>query len=263
MPISLTAFDDGVLCHGYLWTVTDEGKLARILAHLVLGDHVHAANIVARMTSRPLKTEDQLLESAATWIRTPPANQQLVYHRDGLIFQMISWIAAQKVLRAGSLVRAPHIVMAHKGFDGLIIERDDQAGGHVVICEDKATERPRTTIRTEVWPEFASIESNSKHRELQSEVSTLTLQLNDSNERKKLIERIFWKEKKHYRVAVTIEVDHASPSGRQRLFRGYDLHVAGDPPRRRRAEALIQSNIRSWLDGICMLTADALDAMRS
>lgn len=79
------------------------------------------------------------------------------WHRDGWMFQAISWIAAHN--DGGIAIRAPHLIKAHKGFDGLKLELSD-AGEvtAVVVFEDKATENPRATIRDDVRHSRAAAE---------------------------------------------------------------------------------------------------------
>jgi hypothetical protein len=48
-------------------------------------------------------------------------------HRDGWMFQTISWLAANRA-NPTAAIRAPHMILAHKGFDGLQIEIDVSSG---------------------------------------------------------------------------------------------------------------------------------------
>ena len=41
------------------------------------------------------------------------------YHRDGLIFETISWAAAQQTTKGKALLRDPHIKSTNQGLDGL------------------------------------------------------------------------------------------------------------------------------------------------
>jgi hypothetical protein len=60
------------------------------------------------------------------------------WHRDGWIFQTISWIAASQA-PSGSLTCAPHIRRADKGFDGLQLQlsEDGKVVTAVIVFEDK------------------------------------------------------------------------------------------------------------------------------
>jgi len=56
------------------------------------------------------------------------------YHRDGWVFQVISWIAAHRE-DDDALIRAPQMSKADKGLDGLMIQFEDGDVARVVICE--------------------------------------------------------------------------------------------------------------------------------
>ena len=59
----------------------------------------------------------------------------------------MSWIVASQA-NPSALIRAPHMILAHKGFDGLLLELDAATSvvTAAVIFEDKATSNPRQTI---------------------------------------------------------------------------------------------------------------------
>lgn len=63
------------------------------------------------------------------------------YHRDGLVLQVIAWIAAH-LLGTVALNRTPQMIMANKGLNGPIFEFDDGDVAHVAICEGEVMERP-------------------------------------------------------------------------------------------------------------------------
>ena len=74
-----------------------------------------------------------------------------------------------------ALIRAPHMILAHKGFDGLQLEVDAATGvvTAAVIFEDKATSNPRQTITNDVWPEFKLLEEGDRENVLTADVSSL------------------------------------------------------------------------------------------
>ena len=60
------------------------------------------------------------------------------------------------------------------------------------------------------------------------------------------INAILWKDAKRYRVSITVGDTHASPEGRQRLFKGFDEKAPGDV-KRRRAETIHLPELRKWM----------------
>lgn len=169
------------------------------------------------------------------------------YHRDGWVFQVISWVAAHR-LDADALIRAPQMIKADKGLDGLIVEFDSDDVARVVICEEKATDHARQKVKGAVWPEFADFETGARDNELVATVTAL-LERSGDTEPDKILADILWSDMRAYRVAVTVGEAHANDAGRKRLFKGYDTIVSGDVERRR-AETFVLEDIRVWIDEI-------------
>ena len=157
MAIVLTNFSDGTLCQGCAWTVADEVELAKRIALVALGQSRHVAKILSGISAIPPITTASTRAAAIKLLTVRPGAES--WHRDGWLFQTMSWLAASQA-NPSALIRAPHMILAHKGFDGLQLELDAGTGAvsAAVIFEDKATDNPRETIRDEVWPEFLLIE---------------------------------------------------------------------------------------------------------
>lgn len=161
MPLTLTPVTHGKLCHGSRWVVADEDDLARKVAHLALGQSRHVAAILANIDKKTPATRGDAAKGAIKLLTVPEGKDP--YHRDGWIFQAISWIAAHRN-DTGAVVRAPHAILAHKGFDGMQL-RLDAAGEKitaVVIFEDKATVNPRSTITGDVWKGVKALERGER-----------------------------------------------------------------------------------------------------
>jgi hypothetical protein len=161
MTLTLSQIDHGDLCHGWAWIVEDEDVLAERVARVALGQYRHVAKIVAGADeSAPGTSKDHV--AAAIKLLTVEDRED-PWHRDGWIFQTISWIAAHQQAK-GAITRPPHIIKAHKGFDGMQLELAD--GGKcvtaVVVFEDKATVNARGTIRDEVWPGIVALEAGER-----------------------------------------------------------------------------------------------------
>lgn len=150
MPLTLIPVYHGALCHGSRWTVADESDLADKVARLALGQAGHVAAIFTGIDKRSPAPRADTAAGAIKLLSVPKDKPK--YHRDGWVFQAISWIAAHRA-EAGAVFRAPHMIHAHKGFDGFQLKLDDsgQNIAAVVIFEDKATEHPRRTITGDVW----------------------------------------------------------------------------------------------------------------
>ncbi|QPB24436.1 hypothetical protein [Rhizobium sp. 007] len=64
------------------------------------------------------------------------------YHRDGFLFECISWIVARQSSSSRTFMKDPHIAATTQGLDGLAIEMDPTEPVMVgaTIFEDKCTE---------------------------------------------------------------------------------------------------------------------------
>jgi hypothetical protein len=235
MPITLNSFLDGDLLEGYSWTIGSVPELAERIGRVALGQSRHVAKILAGVNAAPPPTTEGARTAAISLLTVPPDSDP--WHRDGWLFQTISWLAANRA-NPGALIRAPHMILAHKGFDGLQLDIDTATGGvsAAIIFEDKATDRPRQIIKNEIWRDFRLLEAGDRENVLSADVSTL-LQTQSGVDADKAIENIIWKQVRRYRVSVTVGASHVTQAGRKRLFKGYD-EVAVGAVNRRRGEIL-------------------------
>jgi hypothetical protein len=223
---------DGSLCQGCSWTVGNEVQLAERVALVALGQPRHVAKILAGINAAPPATSASTRAAAITLL-TVPAGDPEPWHRDGWLFQTMPWLVAAQA-NPTALIRAPPMILAHKGFDGLQLELDAASGvvTAAVIFEDKATDNPRKTITREVWPEFQRIEAGDRENVLSADVSSL-LSTRPGVDADKAIENVIWRKVRRYRVSITVGNTHATATGLKRLFKGYDEVAGGDVARRR------------------------------
>ncbi len=234
------------LCEGSEWVVVDKDALAEQVARIAVGQYRHVSRILLGAGASVAKVTQAAKKDAITLLSLQPDEKP--WHRDGWMFQAISWIAAHN--DGGVAIRAPHLIKAHKGFDGLKLELSDAgAVTAVVVFEDKATENPRATILKDVWPGIARLEQGERSNELGQEVSALLqTQLRSFPELDvdAAVQEIAWKEARRYRVAITVDRSHATAKPRMALFKDFDSFAPGDTSRRR-AETMYLPDLRSWM----------------
>ena len=260
MPIVLTNFAEGTLCQGCTWMVSDEAELPERLAFVALVQSRHVAKILTGINAIPPATTAST-RAAAIKLLTLPAGAD-PWHRDGWLFQTMSWLVASQA-NPSALTRAPHMILAHKGFDGLQLELDASSGvvTAAVIFEDKATDNPRQTIKSEVWPDFQLLETGDRENVLTADVSAL-LSTQPGIDVDKAIENVIWKQVRRYRVSITVGDSHATAAGRKRLFKGYDEIATGDVVRRR-GEILLVGQLRPWMASLAAQAISFLTAMET
>jgi hypothetical protein len=250
VPISFTPIDEEGCWYGSTWTVDDEDELAKMIAHVALGQSRSVERILHNTNALPAGYPTGGFAGAKALLTVDDGADP--YHRDGWVFQVISWIAAHRQ-DDDALIRAPQMIKADKGLDGLIVEFDEGGMARVVICEEKATENARQKVKGEVWPEFADFETGARDNELVATVTAL-LERSGDLEPDKTIADVLWSDTRAYRVAVTVGKTHSTDKGRKRLFKGYEGVVSGEV-NRRRAETLLLDDIRAWIDNIAAKAA--------
>ena len=250
MTLNLTPIAHGTLCHGARWSIVNEDQLAEQVARVAMGQYRHVARILEGMEGGAPRTSKDHAEDAKRKMEVSVNGDP--WHRDGWIFQVISWLGALQVQSAQSATASPHIFKAHKGFDGLQLELGSEHNSIVaiVIFEDKATTDPRTTIREDVWPAIESFEQGKRVGELTSELTSL-LEGQQSKypdlDVDAVIDTVIWKDARRYRVCITTGSTHASDANRKGLFGGYDTKAGGDLVRRR-AESMHFDDLRDWME---------------
>lgn len=248
MTLSLTPIEHGELCHGWTWTVDDEDVLAERVARIVLGQYRHVAKILSGAgLPGPAANAEQANAAIKQLKLTDGADP---WHRDGWLFQAISWIAAHQQPSA-ALTRLPHIRKADKGFDGmqLSLNAEGTVVTAVVIFEDKATDNARDTIRDDVWPGIVALERGERLNELSQEVSGMLdahATADPLFDLDTAIADTLWHEVRRYRVSITVGDTHNSSTTRAGLFKGFDESAPG-PAERRRADTIYLPTMRSWM----------------
>ena len=263
MPLTLTPVTHGKLCHGSRWVIADEDDLARKVAYLALGQSRHVAAILAKIDKKVPATRADTAKAAIKLLTVP--DDMDPYHRDGWIFQAISWIAAYRN-DAGAVVRAPHAILAHKGFDGMQLRLDvaNEKVIAVIIFEDKATVNPRSKITGDVWSGIRALERGERMPEIIQETGAIleAHQLRFSKlDIDAAVEKIIWEEARHYRVAVTADDVHDDDGEREVLFKGFDK-VAPGGRQRRQAETMSIPNLRKWMKQFAAKAIRQIEAWR-
>lgn len=259
MPIQLTPIVHKSLVHGYTWEVTDEQLLAELIARVALGQARHVSKILLNIGNALPVPVDDAWAAAAKMLTVPVGTNP--WHRDGWMFQVMSWLSAHKA-GPSSLINTPQMIFAQKGFDGIQLDFEPAGAiSAVVIFEDKATDNPRETIRGEVWPEFEEYESGGDANVLVAEVTGL-LEKRQGIDVDDVVRRIIWKDSRHFRVSITVGDSHSTDAGRGRLFKDYDTKVQGDI-KRRRGETFHVNDLRAWMDSIAIKVLAHIAALKA
>lgn len=224
-----TDHDD--LCHGWKWFVADKNKLAEQVALIALGQSRHVMMILQATNLPKLEFDVDERKAAINHIFKGD-----IRHRNGWLFQAISWIAANNE-SSDTLTRIPQYPKAHKGFDNFQVKMDSTGSTiiGVIVSEDKATVNARKVVREDILPEFSQIENREKMPELTHEVNGMIAECVTANRNFDIhsaIRNTLWKSNISYRISITIQAIQISDNDRKKVFVGFDDKVPGSVSRR-------------------------------
>ena len=246
MPLKNSQFPICIECHGNHWQIGDERSLASLVARLLIGQYRHVQRILTDSDEHSvLSLEGTALDNLIKKLQ--PNTETERYHRDGWLFQMITWIAA-KIVEPGIMSAPPQPQSSMPGFDNLFIRVDGTRVAQVVVGEDKATQNDRETIREQVWPELRDFETGRRDFQLLNEITPILERAQDSIDVDECIKQIFWDKVRSYRVCIPVESDERA-SQRTKIFKGYKDIVQGDLSRRQ-ADTFALGNLRLWMDSL-------------
>lgn len=183
-----------------------------------------------------------------------------LYHRDGLLFQHVSWLAA-RLQFPRALATPPHVRKADKGFDGFLVERSVQEGAisRIILCEDKATTNARNLVTSSIWPEIRSIVASERDLEILDALTALLTAVPEQ-EREKLIADIVWTRTRSFRVALTTGPNELQNGTYKHLFDGFEKQVDGVTTTRL-GEVMPLNDVRAYLQELAEKVADVLRKM--
>jgi hypothetical protein len=239
--------------------VQNEDQLAQMVGRILLGHFLHVEKILKKLKPRYKPITGQAAKEAKARLIVKKGADP--WHRDGLVFQAISWVAAHQASKSKSSVFSlPHMIPAHKGFDGLEVELTTEKNLLcLVVFEDKATEKPRDTVRDDVWPEIGALHRGERQTELMQELTALLQRANVSDP-DAVVEAVVWKHVRKFRVSITGTDGQEQRTEFEKLFKGFDGVTPGLDQSGRRAEVFCQSDIRKWMRTFAVKVGKAIDA---
>lgn len=270
MPICLTPCSS-TECDFTEWSVIDASRdrLVEALAFLYLQQEENALRIIAKLAPRRRTPKGRVAENVVGKLTAPKAADKdllingseeqrktaedrintSIWHRDGLLFQHLSWIAARKSIPNGYMT-SPHVRQADKGFDGFIIQFDaaHEQVERVILCEDKASTSPRSLITKSVWNEIRTIIRGERDDEVLADLTTLLKAVSGLSAEgiEDVVDAIFWDEVRQFRVSVATGEDHRRVDGFEYLVSGFET-VAPGPLQTRMGGVLAFDDVRQGL----------------
>lgn len=270
LQIDETEIDENVT--GFLISITDLDELAKAIAIIAMGQADHAARIVADLEpNEPAITLEELCDFAERQLsingQTDDQKQTSQHHRDGFLFECISWASAHMSSQDHLIIKAPHIKATTQGLDGLVLHMDPEGPSvsRATILEDKCTNYPRRRFRNEVLKGFKAYHGGERSPELVSAASDLLKQAQlNGTEATKAAARVLDNKYRGYRAALTTPDTINTPEKRSKLFKGYKDLEGLHPEQREGFMLLVPSGeLREWFGNLADLTILAVKEFRT
>lgn len=173
MPITLNPMSALPQCAGEQWIVNVPDELARLVALVMVGQAFHAGEILEGTQSDATKTSTKLKETLNKDLH--PMTEKGIEHRDGLLFEIICWIAARKGKTGDEKIDNPHLKSTNQGTDGVKVTVDPATKTltKVTVYEYKCTIHARQKFQSQVLKSFREYISGERDNQLAQAVSAL------------------------------------------------------------------------------------------
>jgi hypothetical protein len=229
-----------------------------LLAVITLGQAQHAARIIMQLEpSGPAISIKELFSGARGQLRirgdTDAQKEVSRYHRDGFLFECISWTVARKGGTERSFLKDPHLSSTSQGLDGLLIEMHENGREIVrsIIFEDKCTNDPRDKFRDEVLPTFKSHHEHKRSRELIANAVSLIREIGlNGTDATKAAAAVLDRSSRFYKVSLTVGDGCKTTSRRKALFKGYDTLSDIEKEQRIGAIFSFDTPLRDWFQAL-------------
>jgi hypothetical protein len=222
MPVVVNDFPANPECSGAQWAVPDESKLAYLVALVLLGRAREAAR--ALQGAQPGTTIARPQLKASLRAKLLVQGEQAIWHRDGLLFEIMAWLVAEMTAQPNEVVSEPHLSSTQQGLDTIKIQFDPVARDIVraVIYEQKCTENARQFFLTRVLPEFKKwLEGFRDGELLQIAVALIGRFGLTDRERQRIYDRLVRQRPLTFQASLTVTPSSFGTAQRVALFTGY------------------------------------------
>jgi hypothetical protein len=238
------------------WKIDDEDHLARLVAVVALGQARHAAMLISALDPvAPAFSSQQLRDAAIATVEIRPGTKEQEdarrWQRDGLLFEVLSWIALIESHTGGQfLIRDPHLGSTTQGLDGLLLELNASRDlvTRTVIVEDKCSENPRRMFQSQVMPAFRDHHANLRAPDLVATAASLLSRLPDPGMAVQRASAVLNIASRGYRASLAIEEQFDSSANRSNLFNGFEDLEGMEPENREGGGFVVGSELRPWFE---------------
>ena len=236
-------------CSGAIWTVEDTDALAEVCAQVLIGRALHAAQILdgVHPPGSPPIISAALKEKLRQELR--PETEVKIWHRDGLLFEVISWVAARITATADEAISDPHLKATNQGTDcvKVTIDAATRTLKRATIYEYKCTTNWRQLFAKDVLGAFREYLSGERDNQLAQAAITLLINFEFTPaERGVAYDQLIQQRPLAFQASLTVQPSGFSAAQRLALFTDYD-GIAGDVATRG-GSTLPLDDVRGWFD---------------
>jgi hypothetical protein len=160
-------------CEGEQWIITLPDELAHLVALVLIGQAFHAALILeGTQLGAPIVTA-QVKDTLNNALH--PTTTTGIEHRDGLLFEIICWVAAHKGKTGDEKIDDPHLKSTSQGTDGVKVTIDSATKTltKATVYEYKCTIHARKKFQSQVLKSFREYVSGERDNQLAQAVVAL------------------------------------------------------------------------------------------
>lgn len=244
-------------CGGLQWTVDDIDQLAGLVATVLQGRAQHAANVLAGATHLPATTPDRM--KAQIRADLFPANQALVYHRDGLLFEIICWMVSRETAGPGDVISEPHTRATQQGTDTFKVTWNDDTRTltSATICEYKCTTGAQAVFRGQVMGAFRAYFDGDRDPQLvQQAIALLDVFHLTDEEQVATYARIVYDRPLVFDAALTVQ---PAPYGAAACVDLFDRYATLGVRPQRLGSTMPLADIRAWFENFAALVWAKID----
>lgn len=248
-------------CLGELWTVEDVDALADVCAQVLVGRALHAANILdgVHPPGAPPVIAEALKENLRAELH--PVNDPTRWHRDGLLFEIICWIAARITATANEAITDPHLNATNQGADcvKVTVNSATRTLTRATVHEYKCTTNWRQLFAGDVMRAFEEYVTGKRDNQLAQSAIAL---LNDlgftRDERGIAYDQLIQRRPLAFQASLTVAPSGFTAEQRLALFSGFDA-IAGDVANRA-GNTLPLDDIHAWFTDFSALVWRKIEA---
>jgi len=212
-------------CLGAIWTANDADALADVCAQIMVGRALHAAMILEGVHPRGAPPVLSAALKEKLRLELHPNTDPKTYHRDGLLFEIISWVAARLSATPNDAISDPHLKATNQGTDCLKVTVDLAARKltQATVYEYKCTTNWRHRFSQDVLKAFREYVSGERDNQLAQEAITLLIGLGFTpTERSAAYDELVRARPLAFQASLTVAPSAFAAEDRLALFKGYE-----------------------------------------